>query len=614
MSLTSEQWNELAERFKTICPTTQGGHLERKEIQEAFKILRLDIPTYELRPLLDRASGAKEIMDVKDVVQLYVQIKEEKDEVTKNWKVKAVTGTYRTQSAKQDAVQHTIRFEEEVAFTNFINRHLAEDDLLVHLLPIQHPSELYSKMQDGLILCQLINLSAPGTIDERALNRGQLHNFKKIENLTLALKSAQAIGVNIVNIDSKDLFDGTAHLVLGIIWQVIRIKLFNQINLQHCPGLFRLLRDSESLEDLHKMSPEEILLRWVNYHLAGSESKRTIKNFTSDVADSEVYTYLLHQIAAPELGVSLEPLNTRDTVQRAERMLKEAEKLDSREFISAQDVVGGNHKLNMAFVANLFNKHPNLPGPDPEVEETVEGIIETREEKMYRNWINSMGVDPYVTWIYNDLQDGLVLLQLINVIQPDLVDQKKVITKFRKIGGVLEKIQNCNYVVELGKQMGFSLVGVQGKDIVDGNRTLTLALLWQLMRAYTLSVLAKCTSDGRVPTDKDILEWANEKLKYRGKSSPLNSFHDPKISNATVILELIDTIKQGVVDIQLINDKDDNSEEGKMQAAKYAITCGRKIGAAIYALPEDIVEVNSKMVMTVFACLMAQDFKMVASV
>lgn len=34
-----------------------------------------------------------------------------------------------------------------------------------------------------------------------------------------------------------------------------------------------------------------------------------------------------------------------------------------------------------------------------------------------------------------------------------------------------------------------------------------------------------------------------------------------------------------------------------MENAKYAITCGRKIGAKIYALPEDIVEV-----MTVQLC------------
>lgn len=34
----------------------------------------------------------------------------------------------------------------------------------------------------------------------------------------------------------------------------------------------------------------------------------------------------------------------------------------------------------------------------------------------------------------------------------------------------------------------------------------------------------------------------------------------------------------------------------------------RKIGARVYALPEDITEVKPKLVMTVFACLMALDY------
>lgn len=42
--------------------------------------------------------------------------------------------------------------------------------------------------------------------------------------------------------------------------------------------------------------------------------------------------------------------------------------------------------------------------------------------------------------------------------------------------------------------------------------------------------------------------------------------------------------------------------------AKYAISMARKVGARVYALPEDITEVKSKMVMTVFACLMARDY------
>ena len=39
---------------------------------------------------------------------------------------------------------------------------------------------------------------------------------------------------------------------------------------------------------------------------------------------------------------------------------------------------------------------------------------------------------------------------------------------------------------------------------------------------------------------------------------------------------------------------------------RYAISMARKIGARVYALPDDLWEVNAKMVMTIFACIMAR--------
>ena len=45
-----------------------------------------------------------------------------------------------------------------------------------------------------------------------------------------------------------------------------------------------------------------------------------------------------------------------------------------------------------------------------------------------------------------------------------------------------KKVENANYVVQLGKTMKFSLVGVGGVDIVDCNRKAILAIISQLMR------------------------------------------------------------------------------------------------------------------------------------
>lgn len=45
-------------------------------------------------------------------------------------------------------------------------------------------------------------------------------------------------------------------------------------------------------------------------------------------------------------------------------MLQEADKLGCRQFVTPADVVSGNPKLNLAFVANLFNTYPCLHKPD----------------------------------------------------------------------------------------------------------------------------------------------------------------------------------------------------------------------------------------------------------
>jgi plastin-3 len=74
-----------------------------------------------------------------------------------------------------------------------------------------------------------------------------------------------------------------------------------------------------------------------------------------------------------------------------------------------------------------------------------------------------------------------------------------------------------------------------------------------------------------------------------------------------VICDLIDSIKPGCVKYDLL--QAENTLEAKMENARLALSMGRKIGARIFALPEDVVEVKQKMVMTIFACLMIIDYQ-----
>lgn len=52
-------------------------------------------------------------------------------------------------------------------------------------------------------------------------------------------------------------------------------------------ALAALLRDGETLEDLMKLSPEELLLRWANFHLENAGWQK-INNFSSDIKVNEL--------------------------------------------------------------------------------------------------------------------------------------------------------------------------------------------------------------------------------------------------------------------------------------------------------------------------------------
>lgn len=53
----------------------------------------------------------------------------------------------------------------------------------------------------------------------------------------MALNSASAIGCQVVNIGAQDLKEGKPHLVLGLLWQIIKIGLFADIELSRNEGM-----------------------------------------------------------------------------------------------------------------------------------------------------------------------------------------------------------------------------------------------------------------------------------------------------------------------------------------------------------------------------------------
>jgi hypothetical protein len=609
MSFSAKEKEDIRVIFDKF-DADKNGHITAKEISDVMKELGESVPGYQIRDMIKEVDiDENGTVEFDEFVEMYKKVKSGKKKFALQETSEKAKKIVKVEGAVE-GVQHSFSEEEKAAFADWINFQLEEDPEVKALLPIsEEGNELFAKVKDGILLCKLINTSVPNTVDERAINKTKLNVYRIHENQTLALNSASAIGCNIVNIGADDLIEGRPHLVLGLLWQVIRIGLFAKINLQNCPELYVLLQEGESLADFMALPPDQILLRWFNYHLAEAGHPRRVANFSKDISDSECYTILLNQIAPEDAGVDKSPLGIADQEQRAEAMLKQAAKMKCRKFVRPKNVVKGHARLNMAFVANLFNNYPALKAPEEGLPDFDLGDFgETREERTFRNWMNSLGVNPFVNNLYSDLCDGLVLLQLLDKVKPGIVDWGKVTSdpeKLKKMGGNMKKLENCNYAIELAHKLRFSLVGIGGKDINDGNKTLTLAVVWQLMRAYTLAVLQKLSDSDKPIQDADIIAWANEMYAGAQKESKIASFKDPCIANSIPVLDLVDAIRSGAVNYDLVH-RDSPSDEELMANAKYAISMSRKIGARVYALPEDLVEVKQKMVMTVFACLMTK--------
>ncbi|NXX48828.1 PLSI protein, partial [Tricholaema leucomelas] len=597
-----------------------SGYVSDYELQDLFKEASLPLPGYKVREIVEKVIAVTDSnkdgkINFEEFVSIIQELKSK--DVSKSFrksinKKQGITAIGGTSAISSEGTQHSYSEEEKVAFVNWINKALQDDPDCKHLLPM-NPSDasLFKSLADGILLCKMINFSQPNTIDERAINKKKLTSFTVSENLNLALNSASAIGCTVVNIGSQDLKEGKPHLVLGLLWQIIKVGLFADIEISRNEALIALLNDKEELDQLMKLSPEELLLRWVNYHMANAGWLK-ISNFSQDIKDSRVYYHLLHQIAPKgddpdKLPVKIDFLGFHDKndLRRAEHMLQQADKLSCRQFVTPADVVAGNPKLNLAFVANLFNTYPALHKPDNSSYDLslLEG--ESKEERTFRNWMNSLGVSPYVNHLYSDLSDALIIFQLYDLIRVPVDWNHINKPPYPLLGGNMKKIENCNYAVELGKKKArFSLVGIAGHDLNEGNPTLTLALIWQLMRRYTLNVLSDI-GEGEKVNDDIIMKWVNQSLAKANKKTSITSFKDRSISTSLPVLDLIDAIAPKAVRPEMVK-REDLSYEDKLNNAKYAISVARKIGARIYALPDDLVEVKPKMVMTVFACLMGR--------
>eukprot|EP00953_Heterococcus_sp_UTEX-ZZ885_P035425 18293-Heterococcus_DN1.PRE.4 len=355
--------------------------------------------------------------------------------------------------------------------------------------------------------------------------------------MNLALNAAKAIGCVVTNVNAKDIIDGNPILILGLIWQIIRIQLLASISLTACPELVALLTEEEELEDLLALQPEAILLRWFNHHLEKSKCTKRVHNFGKDLADGEALSALLNILDPQQCDICLES----NLTQRAQHIISNAQAMGVETFIRPNDITGANRKLMLAFVAQLFNTNPNLVVEATVLEEfkadfanlDLDDRGDTREEKVFRMWMNSLGIDEgtlYISNLFSDIQDGVAILKVMDTIQPGIVNWKKVNIDPKNR---YKKVENGNYVIETARAMMLTIINIGGLDIIDGNKKMTLAIMWQLMRRHTLNLLQGLSKGSKQIEDPEIVKWANSK----SVGMKIRNFSDSGLSSGVYLLK-----------------------------------------------------------------------------
>ena len=117
-----------------------------------------------------------------------------------------------------------------------------------------------------------------------------------------------------------------------------------------------------------------------------------------------------------------------------------------------------------------------------------------------------------------------------------------------------------------------------------------MAVLWQLVRLNYLQIIGS-------KTEEDLVKWANECVP----NQKIKNLKDHALSDGTFLIKLTAAVEPRAINWDIVM-KGENDEE-KANNAKYAISIARKLGAVVFCVWEDIVNVNYKMILILVCSL-----------
>ncbi|KAK9793174.1 hypothetical protein WJX73_004352 [Symbiochloris irregularis] len=512
-------------------------------------------------------------------------------------------------------------------------------------------TQLVAACQDGILLSQMLMACMPDSIDPRALNMapadGSALLYKQaLENATLCLNAAMAMGCMLAHVAPADIVTGQERSIFDCAWQILRLGLLKDINVKQTPQLVLLRGPEEDPAKLMDAPPEPLLLRWLNYHLtrpqqhrhssaepdAGTASsgeasapapgwwgREPVTNFSRDLADGVAMMGLLHSLA-PEVPLTCSSCEDEQLDVRWRAVVAAAQQVCNTAMPAPHLLAAGNARMHLSVMALLFKARQGLEAATRAAQAQLAQfvawleeyeVVASREERVFSVWITSLLNTPLRAGLFDSLRDGTVLLRVIDVLSPGAVDWRYVRKQpLKPLLRRVHSLENCNQAVAAVRRLlQLPLVNIEGLDIVDAQGKLVLAILWQLMRFHIRRLLAGVSSQGPALSDAEldlkVLSWAN--AKAAGGGSSISSFGDKQLASGVFLGHLLAAVQPGSIDLAML--APGNTPRDLELNAKYIISSARKLGSSIFLVWEDIAEVNSKMILVLIASIMALDMK-----
>lgn len=468
--------------------------------------------------------------------------------------------------------------------------------------------------------------------------------------------------------------NGIAPVISDALWVLLKFYVTKSLREQQMDPNSALVRflalEGETADEVSRLPVEKVLLRWINFQLArvpgGCSLQGKIDSFGLALADGVALCALCRALS-PELAGDIPPsdaaVRSAGPTDAVTHALSAAYGAGVSQWFTVEAITEGNARLQLAFFALLYSVTPGyvsaapptafvpatleasailVPAPTqtltlcprstrfaqgpvlpsqptptavthaPLSEEDTAAL--TRDAMTVGEWINSLDIEGVCLRrvagglsVLRELCDGTVLLRVLDVVDPGIVQWNRA-SLYPKTRAKM--VENCNYVVNLGKAMEFGLTELAGVDIVDSNAAQVVPFLWQLMRYQILRSISETEGghfSGFAPNEAQVLQWANDRVAAAsakmngGQETRIRSFGDSELATGIFLLYLVNTIRPGCVNWKIVADGE--GQQQQFENALYVLSTARKIGVDAKCSWDDILQVRSRPIF-LFVCAM----------